>query len=83
MSSTTKTHKFRWLGAAAVGALALAAVSVPLSPAKAYIGVDIGGVDIGVGGPYYYGPGPYYYHGPYHHYGYYGYYGPGPVYYGW
>ena len=81
MSSTTKTRKFRWLGATAVGALALAAVSVPLAPAKAYIGVDVGGIGIGVGGPYY-GPGPYYY-GPYHHYGYYGYYGPGPGYYGW
>ena len=81
MSSTTKTRKFHWFGAAAVGALALAAVSVPLTPAQAYIGVDIGGVGIGVGGPYY-GPGPYYY-GPYHHYGYYGYYGPGPGYYGW
>ena len=81
MSSDTKSRKFRWLGGAAVGALALAAVSVPLTPAQAYIGVDVGGVDIGVGGPgpYYYGPGPYYYgYGPhyYHHY-----YGPG--YYGW
>ena len=62
-------------------ALALAAVSVPLTPAKAYIGVDVGGVGIGVDGPYY---GPAYYYGPYHHYGYYRY-GPayGPGYYGW
>jgi hypothetical protein len=59
--------------------LALAAVSVPLTPAKAYVGVDLGGVQIGVGGPYW-GPGPYYY-GPYYHHHYYGYYGPG--YYGW
>jgi hypothetical protein len=79
MSSTIKTRKFRWLGATAVGALALAAMSVPLTPAKAYIGVDIGGV--GIGGPYY-GPGPYGYYGPYHHYGYHGYYGPG-YYGGW
>jgi hypothetical protein len=81
MSSNTKTCKFRWLGAAAAGALALAAVSVPLTPAKAYIGVDVGPVGIGVSGPYY-APGPYYY-GPYHHYGYYGYRGYGPGYYGW
>jgi hypothetical protein len=81
MSSYTRNHKFRWLGATAVAALALATISVPLTPAKAYIGVDLGGVAIGVGGPYY-GPGPYYYgpYGPYHHFGYY-YYGPG--YYGW
>lgn len=79
MSSTSKPRKLRWLGATAVAALGLAAVSVPLTPAQAYIGVDVGPVGIGIGGPYF-GPGPYYY-GPYHHYGYYGYYGPG--YYGW
>jgi hypothetical protein len=79
MSSDTKSRKFRWLGATAVGALALATVSVPLTPAKAYIGVDVGGVGVGIGGPgpYYYSPGPYYGYGPYYHH----YYGPG--YYGW
>ena len=78
MSSNLNTRKFRWLGTAAVGALALTAVSIPLSPAKAYIGVDVGPVQIGVPGPFYYGPGPYYYgHGQYYHH----YYGPG--YYGW
>jgi hypothetical protein len=76
MSSITKSRKFHWLGATAVAALSLVAVSVPLTPAKAFIGVDVGGVDIGVGGPYW-GPGPYYYH-PYHHY-----YGYGPGYYGY
>ena len=70
MSSNMNTRKFRWLGGAAVGALALAAVSIPLSPAKAYVGVDLGPVTIGVPGPYYYGPGPYY--GPYYHHFYYG-----------
>ena len=84
MSSSMNTRKFRWLGGAAVGALALAAVSIPLSPAKAFIGVDLGPVTIGVPGPVYYGPGPYY--GPYHHHYYPGpdYY-PGPAYYdyGW
>jgi hypothetical protein len=76
MSRSPNTRKFRWLGGAAVGALALAAVSVPLAPAKAYIGVDLGPVSIGVPGPVYYGPGPYYgphyyhhYYGPYYDYG--------------
>jgi len=78
MSLMTRNRKFRWLSSAAVGALALCAVAVPLSPAKAFIGVDVGGVGIGIGGPYYgyYGPGPYYgpsYYGP-------SYYGPGPYY---
>lgn len=58
MSSSMNTRKFRWLGGAAVGALALAAVSIPLSAAKAFIGVDLGPVTIGVPGPVYYGPGP-------------------------
>lgn len=78
MTDRLKTRKFRWLGGAAVGALALAAVSVPLTPAQAYIGIDLGPVSIGVPGPVYYGPGPYY--GPYyHHY----YYGPAYYDYGW
>ena len=88
MSSSMNTRKFRWLGGAAVGALTLAAVSIPLSSAKAFIGVDLGPVTIGVpgpvysgpvySGPVYYAPGPYY--GPYHHHYY-----PGPAYYdyGW
>lgn len=82
MSSTIRNRKFHWLGATAVAALSLAAVAVPLTPAKAYVGIDLGPVGIGIGGPYY-GPGPYYgYYGPYHHHAYYyGYYGPG--YYGW
>jgi hypothetical protein len=75
MSTVKKTRKFHWLGATAIAALSLAAVAVPLTPAKAYIGVDVGPVGIGVGGPYY---GPAYYPPPYHHY----YYGYGP-YHGW
>ena len=74
MTTPKINRKFHWLGATAVAALSLVAVSVPLSPAKAFIGVDVGGVGIGVGGPYY---GPAYYP---HHYGYYGY---GPGYYGY
>ena len=74
MSSNAKTRKFRWLGATTTAAVALAAVSLPLTPAKAQIGVQIGPYGVGVGMPYYYGPGPYYYgYGPYyhHHYHYY------------
>lgn len=79
--SSMDTRKFRWLGGAAVGALALTAVAIPLSPAKAFVGVDLGPVTIGVPGPVYYGPGPYY--GPYYHH--YHHYYPGPAYYdyGW
>ena len=69
MATNARTHKFHWLGSAAVAALALFAVSVPLTAAKAFIGVDIGGVGIGIGGPYYsYYPPPAYY-GPRYYYG--------------
>jgi hypothetical protein len=69
-------RRFHWLGAAAIGALGLAAVAVPLTSAKAQIGVEVGPVGIGIGGPYYgyYGPAPYYsygYYGPYYHHYYY------------
>jgi hypothetical protein len=73
MSSNAKS-KLRWFGAATAGALALAAVTLPVSSANAQIGVQIGPYGVGVGAPYY-GPGPYYYgYGPYyhHHYRYYG-----------
>ena len=86
MANDTRNRKFHWLGATAVAAITLAAVSVPLTPAKAYIGVDVGPFGIGIGGPYV-APVPYYY-APYGRYGYYGpaYYGPTyyePTYYGW
>ncbi|MBV9554018.1 MAG: hypothetical protein JO032_14650, partial [Alphaproteobacteria bacterium] len=42
MANDTRNRKFHWLGATAVAAITLAAVSVPLTPAKAYIGVDVG-----------------------------------------
>lgn len=80
MSINKRNNRFHWLGAAAVGALALTATAVPLTQAKAQIGIDVGGVDIGIGVPApvygYYGPGPYYgygYYGPYYHHHYYGY----------
>lgn len=67
MLSDPKTHKFGLLGTTAVAALALAAVSVPLSPAKAQIGIEVGPFGVGVGTPYYY-PHHYYHHyyGPYY-----------------
>ncbi|HEV2187861.1 MAG TPA: hypothetical protein VGR70_11675 [Stellaceae bacterium] len=54
----------------------MTAISVPMTPAKAQIGVQVGPFGVGVG-PYYgyYGPGPYYgYYGynPYWHHHYYG-----------
>jgi hypothetical protein len=78
MLMNKRHERFHWLGATAVGALALTAVAVPLTPAKAQIGVQVGPFGVGVGAPYYdyYGPGPYY-----------GYYGYVPYwrhhYYGW
>jgi hypothetical protein len=79
MSMIKQNRRFHWLGSAAVAALALTAISVPMMPAKAQIGVQVGPFGVGVvGAPYYdyYGPGPYY-----------GYYGYGPYwhhrYYGW
>jgi len=76
MSINKTNRRFHWLGAVAAGALALTAVTVPLTPAKAQIGVQVGPFGVGVG-PYYgyYGPGPYYgYYGydPYWHHHYYG-----------
>jgi hypothetical protein len=72
MSKTKNTRRFHWLGSAAVAAIALTALAVPLSPAKAQVGVEVGPVGVGVG-PYY---GPGYYHPYYHRY-------YGPYYRGW
>jgi len=77
MSTTNHRHRFHWLGSTAVAAIALAAVAVPLTPAKAQIGVEVGPFGVGIGAPYY-GPSPYFH--PYYH-PYYGYYGP--YYWGW
>jgi len=71
MSMTKNTRRFHWMGSAAVAALGLTAIAVPLAPANAQIGVEVGPVEIGVG-PYF---GPGYYH-PYHYH--WGYYAPGP-----
>jgi hypothetical protein len=71
MLTDKRNRRFHWLGAAAAGAFALTAVAIPLTPARAQIGFQVGPVGIGVNGPYYdyYGPGPYYgygYYGPYY-----------------
>jgi hypothetical protein len=67
MSKIKNTRRLHWFGSAAVAAIALTAIAVPLTPAKAQVGVQVGPVGVGVG-PYY---GPGYYH-PYYH----RYYGP-------
>jgi len=76
MSTSISNRRFRPLAAAAVAAVSLGALAVPLAPAKAqlYFGAGPGGFDIGVGAPAYYPPyyapyySPYYYHPYYHHY---------------
>ncbi len=79
MSINKTNRRFHWLGAVAAGTFALTAVAVPLAPAKAQIGFQVGPFGVGVDAPYYgyYAPGPYYGYGygygysPYwHHRGY-------------
>ena len=68
MTMSTRNRRFSYLGTLALAALGLAAVTVPLSPAKAQVGLQVGPFGVGVGVPY-----PY----PYHHRAYpYVYYGP-------
>ena len=43
MLTDKRNRRFHWLSAAALGALALIATVVPLTPAKAFFGVDVGG----------------------------------------
>jgi len=70
MTMSTRNRRFSYLGTLALAALGLAAVTVPLSPAKAQVGLQVGPFGVGVGVPY---PYPY----PYHHRAYpYVYYGP-------
>jgi hypothetical protein len=79
MTKSTRNRRFSYLGTLALSALALLAAVVPLSSAKAQVGVQIGPFGFGVGAPYvypYYPPpyphvhyGPGYYWG-YHYYGY-------------
>ena len=72
MQTGTGNRWFKRLSFAAVAAVALAGLTVPLTPAKAqfYFGIGPGGIDFGVGAPtpYYY---PYYrdYYRPYYYYG--------------
>ena len=61
------TPRLHWFGATSVAALSLCAVATPLSSAKAFIGVDVGGVSVGIGGPVYgysYPYAPAYSYGP-------------------
>jgi len=75
MTMSTNNRRFSYLETLALAALGLAAVTVPLSPAKSQIGVQIGPFGFGVGAPY---PYPYYpraypyvYYGPGYYPGYY------------
>ena len=68
MTIETRNRWFTRVGTAAIAAVALGALAVPLTPANAqYLGVDLGGgVGIGLGvPPSAYGPYPPYYH-PYY-----------------
>ncbi|HKS89092.1 MAG TPA: hypothetical protein VJR70_06600 [Stellaceae bacterium] len=82
MSITNRNRRFSRLATAGVAAIGLAAVAVPLAPAKAqlYFGIGPGGFDVGIGAPSYYNP----YYRPYYrpYYGGYGYGYPG-YYWGW
>jgi hypothetical protein len=75
MTMSTRDNRFSYLGTLAVAALGLAAVTVPLAPAKAQVGVQIGPWGFGIGAPYaypYYPRAyPYVYYGPAYYHGYY------------
>jgi len=86
MTTSMQNRRFSYLGTLTVAALGLAAVTVPLNPAKAQIGVQVGPFGFGVGAPYpypypyayyprarsyvYYGPGYYRGYYPGYYYGY-------------
>jgi len=72
MTALRENRRFKPLATAAIAALGLVAVALPLAPAKAQFyfgcgpmgcGVDVGGVGVGVTNPYYYSP---YYYRPYY-----------------
>jgi hypothetical protein len=72
MSLNIRNRRFSRIIAAVVGAVGLAALTIPLAPAQAqlYFGFGPGGFGVGIGAPYYYSPyyAPYYYP-PYPYYG--------------
>jgi len=64
MTITNGSRRFSRVGAALVSLVALGAVALPLTPAKAQAWVQLGPLGVGVGAP-----APYYYYGyPYRHY---------------
>lgn len=84
MSISTRNRRFSYLGTLAVAAISLAAVAIPLAPAKAqgYVGSQFGPFGFGVGArepayayPYYPPAYPYGYYAPRYYYP--GYYYPG------
>ena len=80
MATNGRNRRFSGLAAAAIAAIGLSALALSSQPAKAqFIGLDLGGVNIGIGAP----PPAYYYGPPYYAYGYYGPYYRHRYYYGW
>ena len=75
MTMSTRNRRFSYLGTLALAGLGLAAVSAPLSTAKAQVGIQLGPYGFGIAAPYAYSyyprAYPYAYYGPSYYYGYY------------
>ena len=71
MTMSTRNRRFSYLATLAPAALGLAALTVPLSPAKAQMGVQIGPFAFGEEAPYCPRAYPYVYCGPGYYRGYY------------
>jgi hypothetical protein len=82
MSMSTRNRRFSYLGTLAATVVGLTALALPLTPAKAQIGVQVGPFGFGVGAP-----PPHYYGYPYYPPAYYppayGYYYPPRYYWGY
>ena len=66
MALSHQPRRFTYLGAALAAALAIGAVALPVSSAKAQAWVQLGPFGFGVGGPYYAYPYNPYYPYPYY-----------------
>ena len=81
MTKSTRNRGLSYLGTLAIAAVSLAAVAIPLAPAKAQIGVQVGPYGFGIAPPAY----TYHPYSPPYPYAYYGsrYYGGYPYYRGY